>query len=66
MQPETKPFQLEKFEGNPILKPNADQHWESLVVCNPGVIHDGERFLMLYRAAGDDAEHVIHFGLATS
>jgi predicted GH43/DUF377 family glycosyl hydrolase len=36
------------------------------VVCNPGVIYDNGVFHMLYRAAGSDADHVIHFGLATS
>jgi predicted GH43/DUF377 family glycosyl hydrolase len=36
------------------------------VVCNPGVIYDNGVFHMLYRAAGDDADHVIRFGLATS
>lgn len=66
MKTEAKPFRFDKFGGNPILRPNPGQAWESLVVCNPGVIHDGERFLMLYRAAGNDAEHVIRFGLASS
>ena len=59
-------MKLEKYSGNPILSPNPKQPWESLVVCNPGVIYDQGVFKMLYRAAGDDAEHVIRFGLATS
>ena len=59
-------MKLEKFSGNPILSPNPRQAWESLVVCNPGVIHDRGTFKMLYRAAGDDSDHVIRFGLATS
>lgn len=66
MKPAISPFRFDKFEGNPVLRPHPTHPWENLVVCNPGVIHDGERFVMLYRAAGDDAEHVIHFGLATS
>jgi len=66
MKTAIRPFRFDKFEGNPVLKPHPSHPWENLVVCNPGVIHDGERFVMLYRAAGDDAEHVIHFGLATS
>lgn len=57
---------LEKYSGNPILSPNPRQAWENLVVCNPGVIHDAGTFYMLYRCAGDDPEHVIRFGLATS
>ena len=59
-------MKLEKYSGNPILSPNAKQPWESLVVCNPGVIFDKGRFHMLYRCAGNDARHVIRFGLATS
>ena len=57
---------LEKFSRNPILSPNSKQRWESLVVCNPGVIHDRGLFHMVYRCAGNDANHVIRFGLATS
>lgn len=59
-------MKLEKFAGNPILAPNPDVEWESLVTCNPGVIYDNGMFYMLYRAAGNDEEHVIRFGLATS
>ena len=59
-------MKLKKFEGNPIISPNPDHAWENLVTCNPGVIYDGGKFRMLYRAAGDDEDHVIRFGLATS
>jgi predicted GH43/DUF377 family glycosyl hydrolase len=59
-------MKLEKHPDNPILRPNPDRAWENLVVCNPGVIYDKGVFHMLYRAAGNDPEHVIHFGLATS
>lgn len=59
-------MKLHKSSSNPILSPNPAQHWENLVVCNPGVIYDNGLFHMLYRAAGNDPEHVIRFGLATS
>lgn len=59
-------MKLKKYEGNPILSPKADNEWESLVTCNPGVFYDNGTFYMLYRAAGNDKEHVIRFGLATS
>ncbi len=59
-------MKLDKYTGNPVLSPNAKRLWESLVVCNPGVIYDDGLFHMLYRCAGDDPEHVIRFGLATS
>ena len=57
---------LKKYEGNPIVSPNPENQWENLVTCNPGVIYDNGKFYMLYRAAGDDEDHVIRFGLATS
>lgn len=59
-------MKLKKFEGNPILSPLETNDWESLVTCNPGVIYDNGTFYMLYRAAGNDTEHVIRFGLAIS
>ncbi|MFO7368966.1 MAG: glycosidase [Bacteroidales bacterium] len=57
---------LKKYTNNPVLKPNPDNYWESLTVCNPGVYYENDIFYMLYRAAGNDKEHVIRFGLATS
>ena len=36
------------------------------MTCNPGVFYDNGMFYMLYRAAGNDREHVIRLGLATS
>jgi len=59
-------MKLQKYSGNPILTPLADSPWENLVTCNPGVFYDNGTFYMLYRAAGDDEDHVIRFGLATS
>jgi len=59
-------FRLDKYEGNPILKPNKGNEWESLVVCNPGAWYENGTFYLLYRAAGNDETHYIHFGLATS
>ena len=58
-------MKLKKYANNPILSPNAENEWESLVTCNPGVFYDKGTFYMLYRAAGNDKEHVIRFGLAT-
>lgn len=59
-------MKLVKYAGNPIIAPNPDHSWENLVTCNPGVIHDDGVFYMLYRAAGDDEDHVIRLGLAQS
>ncbi len=61
-------MKLQRFEGNPILSPEPAHAWESLVATNPGAWYDPASGLvkLLYRAAGDDAEHRIHFGLAVS
>ena len=58
---------LKKYENNPILLPKGDS-WEGLCVLNPAVIYDNDdnTFKMLYRAAGNDVEHHIYLGLATS
>ena len=57
-----------KFLNNPILLPNKDNSWENLCVLNPAVIFDEKlnKFVMVYRAGGDDIKHKITLGLATS
>jgi len=61
-------MKLSKYENNPILTANEKNQWEELCVLNPAVIYDDEKqeFVMLYRAAGNDYEHIVHLGLATS
>ena len=56
-----------KYDKNPILS-KGKQKWENLCVLNPAVVYDEEsnEFKMLYRAAGNDREHYIYLGLATS
>jgi predicted GH43/DUF377 family glycosyl hydrolase len=61
-------FQLSRHPANPILRPDSTRTWESLVATNPAAWYDeaaGE-VLLLYRAAGDDADHRVHLGLARS
>lgn len=59
---------LQRYSGNPILSPNPNQEWESLVTTNPGAWFDREshQVFLLYRAAGQDVEHRVYLGLATS
>jgi beta-1,2-mannobiose phosphorylase / 1,2-beta-oligomannan phosphorylase len=64
----TTPSLFERHRANPILVPDPSVPWESLVVTNAAVIEEpgtGD-VLMLYRAAGHDAEHRIVLGLARS
>ncbi|MFT4144008.1 MAG: glycosidase [Mobilitalea sp.] len=59
-------MKLNKYRNNPILLPEPSNEWESLCVCNPGAWYEDGKFYLLYRAAGEDTEHYIHFGLAES
>lgn len=61
-------MKLDKYEFNPILKPNPNNDWENLCVLNPAVIYDEKEklFKMIYRAAGNDETHYIYLGLAVS
>lgn len=59
-------MKLNKYSGNPILSPLERNSWENLIVCNPGAWYENGVFYLLYRAAGNDENHVIRFGLATS
>lgn len=63
-----KPVKLQRYDKNPVLSPHPANRWESLVTTNPGAWHDpaGGRVYMLYRAAGDEPEHKVYFGLAVS
>ncbi len=61
-------MKLTRYEKNPIIAPNPDHAWECRVTTNPGAWYDAPRreVTLLYRAAGDDAEHVIHLARAIS
>ena len=61
-------MKLDKCTLNPILSPSGANGWENRCVLNPAVIYDESRgkFVMLYRAAGDDQRHQIVFGCAES
>ena len=61
-------MKLKKYDNNPIFTALAGSAWEERCVLNPAVIYDEEKkkFIMLYRAAGNDVEHIIRFGLAES
>lgn len=61
-------MKLIKSKSNPILKANPKNKWENYCVLNPAAIYDDnlKKFVMLYRAAGDDIYHHIYLGLAYS
>ena len=55
---------LEKFEGNPILKPIPENSWESRCVFNCATVYDGGKTHIVYRAMGDD--NISRLGYASS
>lgn len=59
-------MKLKRCADNPVLSPLKKNAWESLSVCNPGAWYEDGTFYLLYRAAGEDKEHIIRFGLAVS
>lgn len=59
-------MKLKKYANNPVIRPESRNGWENLVTCNPGAWYEEGTFYLLYRAAGDDEQHVIRFGLAVS
>jgi len=61
-------IQLQRYAGNPVLKPNPERAWESAVTANPGAWYDEEtgKVTMLYRASAADEEHKVYLGLAVS
>ena len=55
---------MERFSGNPILKPIEEHSWESREVFNAAAIYLDGKVHLLYRALGND--NVSRLGLATS
>lgn len=57
-------IKLKRFGGNPILRPNIHNQWESNCVYNPAAIYHDGLFHMLYRAMGTD--NISRIGYAVS
>lgn len=55
---------MERFQGNPILKPVPDHQWEARAVFNAGVLYVGKQIHILYRAVGNDG--ISRLGYASS
>ncbi len=55
---------LERFSGNPIIKPNKSHSWESKATFNPAAIYIDRKIHIIYRAMSSDNTSV--FGYASS
>jgi predicted GH43/DUF377 family glycosyl hydrolase len=57
---------LKRYSKNPILSPDNNNWWESKAVFNCGVLYDGIRIHMLYRAIGEYEDYISRVGYAFS
>ncbi len=55
---------MERFQGNPILKPILEHAWETRAVFNAAALYFDKRVHILYRAVGNDG--VSRLGYASS
>lgn len=56
---------MARFEGNPILKPVAEHHWESRYVFNPAMFMLEDKIHYFYRAMGDDMVSRLGYACST-
>ena len=61
---EGRKIKLERFKGNPIIKPIPEHTWESKYTLNPAAIYEDKKVHIVYRAMGADDTSV--FGYAVS
>lgn len=57
-------FRLEKFSGNPIMRPLPENSWESKAVFNTGALYEDEKIHLVYRAMSENNTSV--FGYAST
>ena len=58
-------FEVKRYPGNPILGPLPGVRWRG-TARNPGVVHDGEKFHMVFTADPRPRDGVIRLGYAAS
>jgi predicted GH43/DUF377 family glycosyl hydrolase len=54
-------MKLERFDGNPILKPEPKYWWESKATFNPGALYEAGKVHLVYRAIGDSDVSVLGY-----
>jgi predicted GH43/DUF377 family glycosyl hydrolase len=56
-----KQIKLERFPGNPVIKPNPKLSWQAKAVFNPTALYEHSRVHLAYRAMSEDNTSVIGF-----
>jgi len=54
-------LKLDRFDGNPILKPDTERFWETKAVFNPAAIYEDNKVHLLYRAIGESDISVLGY-----
>ncbi|MBL7074088.1 glycosidase [candidate division KSB1 bacterium] len=57
-------MKLSRYIGNPILKPNEGNQWESKAVFNPAAVYTGGKIHVFYRAVGEYERYISRLGHA--
>jgi beta-1,2-mannobiose phosphorylase / 1,2-beta-oligomannan phosphorylase len=61
LETKIKQIRLNRFEGNPIIKPDPKLAWQSRAVFNPTALYEYGRVHLAYRAMSEDNTSVIGF-----
>jgi predicted GH43/DUF377 family glycosyl hydrolase len=61
MRTKMKKVHLERFSGNPIIKPDPNLTWQAKAVFNPAAIYEYGRVHLIYRAMSTDNTSVMGF-----
>jgi predicted GH43/DUF377 family glycosyl hydrolase len=57
-------MQLQRYTGNPILKPRAEHTWEAKAVFNGAAVYHNRLFHMLYRAVATNLVSTIGYAVS--
>lgn len=61
MQTKMKQVRLERFSGNPVIKPDPNLSWQAKAVFNPAALYEYGRVHLMYRAMSADNTSVMGF-----
>ncbi|MBN1644151.1 MAG: hypothetical protein JW856_04970 [Dehalococcoidales bacterium] len=61
MEARIKQVRLQRFSGNPVIKPNPGLAWQAKAVFNPAALYEYGRVQLAYRAMSGDNTSVIGF-----
>jgi predicted GH43/DUF377 family glycosyl hydrolase len=56
-----KQIRLNRFDGNPIIKPDQTLSWQAKAVFNPTALYEYDRVQLVYRAMSEDNTSVLGF-----